>query len=532
MPRFFSGPSSIVIRLHILVVALTLSAMPAAQAQSGPPPTERQDVTEVFFGQSVTDPYRWLENWREGKGAEWLKAQDTYTRSALASIPGREKFLARVKVLDTASTRVRNAQVWGGKVFYLKTDPNADNLKLYVKEGNAPERLLLDPELLTKDGVHSSIDYFTPSLDGTLVALGISPGGSENSVIHVLETATGKQLPDAIDRARFGAISWLPGNKAFFYNRLQKLTPDMPRTAFEQRSRAYLHELGRDPEQDPFVFGYEYSPDLKIDDNDFPFVVYTPGSPYLLGVLAHGTQNEATAYYIPLDQLNSNHIAWKKLFDVDAAITNFTPHGDDLYLVTHKSKPRYEVIRINLKTPDLAHATIVVPASEVVIQEADVATDGIYLRDLDGGIGRMRRLSFDGHIEPVPVGKGQSVSEISVTPTEPGALVHVVSWTTSPHFLQYDPKSRKTAEIGIQPPLPIDTSGYESEEVKAKSADGTMIPLSIIHSKHLALDGNHPTHLIGYGAYGISYDAYFDPVWLAWLERGGVIAICPRARRR
>ncbi len=524
MPRFFSGPSSIVIRLHILVVALTLSAMPAAQAQSGPPPTERQDVTEVFFGQSVTDPYRWLENWREGKGAEWLKAQDTYTRSALASIPGREKFLARVKVLDTASTRVRNAQVWGGKVFYLKTDPNADNLKLYVKEGTAPERLLLDPELLTKDGVHSSIDYFTPSLDGTLVALGISPGGSENSVIHVLETATGKQLPDAIDRARFGAISWLPGNKAFFYNRLQKLTPDMPRTAFEQRSRAYLHELGRDPEQDPFVFGYEYSPDLKIDDNDFPFVVYTPGSPYLLGVLAHGTQNEATAYYIPLDQLNSNHIAWKKLFDVDAAITNFTPHGDDLYLVTHKSKPRYEVTRINLKTPDLAHATIVVPASEVVIQEADVATDGIYLRDLDGGIGRMRRLSFDGHIEPIPVGKGQSVSEISVTPTEPGALVHVVSWTTSPHFLQYDPKSRKTAEIGIQPPLPIDTSGYESEEVKAKSADGTMIPLSIIHSKHLALDGNHPTHLIGYGAYGISYDAYFDPVWLAWLERGGVIA--------
>ncbi len=527
MPKFFSGHSPIVIRLHLLLVALTLCAglaAPGAQAQSGPPVAERQDVTEVFFGQSVTDPYRWLENWRDGKGAEWLKAQDTYTRSALAAIPGREKFLARVKALDTASTRVRNAQVWGGKVFYLKTDPKADNLKLYVKDGNSPERLLLDPELLTKDGVHSSIDYFTPSLDGTLVAYGLSPGGSENSVIHVLETSTGKQLPDAIDRARFGAISWLPGNKAFFYNRLQKLTPDMPRTAFEQRSRAYLHELGRDPEQDPFVFGYGYSPDLKIDDNDFPFVAYTPGSPYLLGVLAHGTQNEATAYYIPLDQLNSDHIAWKKLFDVDAAITNFAPHGDDLYLVTHKNKPRYEVIRISLKNPDLAHATVVVPASEVAIQEADVATDGIYLRDLDGGIGRMRRLSFDGHVEPIPVGKGQSVSEISVTPTESGALVHVVSWTTSPHFLQYDPKSRKATEIEIQPPLPIDTSGYESEEVKAKSADGTMIPLSIIHAKHLALDGNHPTHLVGYGAYGISYDAHFDPVWLAWLEHGGVIA--------
>jgi prolyl oligopeptidase len=102
--------------------------------------------------------------------------------------------------------------------------------------------------------------------------------------------------------------------------------------------------------------------------------------------------------------------------------------------------------------------------------------------------------------------------------------VHGVSWTTSPRWLKYDPKTKAATDTGIQPPLPIDTSGYIAEEVKARSADGTMIPLSIIHSKSFTPDGNHPTHLIGYGAYGISYDAFFDPVWLAWLERGGVIA--------
>jgi prolyl oligopeptidase len=522
------GPSRIATRLKIFLASLALlaaCATPSAlPAQSAPPATERQDVTEVFFGQTVNDPYRWLENWREGKAADWLKAQDTYTRSALTSIPGREKFLARVKALDTTSTRVRSAQVWGGKVFYLKTDPNADNLKLYVKEGNTPERLLLDPELLTKDGVHFSIDYFQPSLDGALVAYGISPGGSEDSVIHILQTDTGKQLTDAIDRARFGGVSWLPGNKSFLYNRLQKLTPDMPRTAFEQRSRVYVHQLGDDAEHDRFIFGYGYSSDLKIEDNDLSFVNYTPGSPYLLGFLAHGTQNEATAYYIPFDELNSQHIVWKKLFDVDAAITNLSARGDDIYLLTHKNKPRYEITRTSLKNPDVAHATVVVPASEVVIQEVDVATDGIYIRDLDGGIGRMRRLSFDGKIELLPVGQGLSVSEIAVTPTEPGALVHVLSWTTSPRFLRYDPKSKTATDTGIQPPLPIDTSAYEAEEVKAKSADGTMIPLSIIHSRNITRDGSHPTHLIGYGAYAISLEAHFDPVWLAWLERGGVIA--------
>jgi prolyl oligopeptidase len=527
MPSLARRCSHTAPRLHIVLAAFAMLAALAAplslQCQSGPPSTERKDVTEVFFGQSVTDPYRWLENWHEPKVADWMKAQDTYTRSALTALPGREKFLARVKALDTASTRVRSAQVWGGKVFYLKADAGADNVKLYVKEEGA-ERLLLDPELLTKDGVHSSIDYFQPSLDGKLVAYGISPGGSENSVIHILETATGKALPDAIDRARFGGISWLPGNKSFVYNRLQKLTPDMPQTAFEQRSRVYLHELGGDPEQDPFVFGWNYSPDLKVADSDLSFVVYSPASPYALGLVAHGTQNEFTAYAVPLDQLKSKSIAWKKLFDVDAAITNFSLYQDDIYLVTHKNSPRYEVIRTSLKNPDVAHATVVVPASQVVIQEADAAADGIYLRDLDGGIGRMRRLSFDGTIVPIPVGAGQSVSEISTTPTESGALVHAVSWTTAPRWLKYDANAKTASDTGIQPPLPIDTTAYEAVEVKAKSADGTMIPLSIIRPKNVTLDGMRPTHLIGYGAYGISYDAFFDPVWLAWLERGGVIA--------
>jgi len=505
-----------------------VTALPAPlrlNGQTRPPPTERQDVTETFYGQSVTDPYRWLETWHDPKAAQWLKAQDNYTRAVLTTLPGREKFLVRVKTLDTADTRVRDVQVWGGKTFYLKAPPGADNVKLYVRDhSGSQERLLLDPELLTKDGVHYSIDYYRPSLDGTLVAYGVSPGGSEQSVIHILETATGKQLPDSIDRARFGGIRWLPGNRSFFYNRLQKMTPDMPRTAFEQRSRAYLHQLGQDPDRDRFIFGFGYSSDVKIDDNDLSFINYSPASPYLFGLVAHGTENEVTAYYIAIDQLTASPIKWRKLFDVDADVVGFDVYKDDIYLLTHKRKPRYEVTRTSLKNPQIENAAVIVPASEVVIQEADVAQDGIYIRDLDGGIGRMRRLTFDGRIEPVAVGEGKSVQDISVTPTEPGALLNVVSWTTSPRWLAYDSQRKTASDTGIHPPLPIDTSAYEAVEVKARSADGTMIPLSIIRAKNIKLDGMHPTHLIGYGAYGISYDAFFDPVWLAWLERGDVIA--------
>ncbi len=515
----------VVLSLCIGVVT-ALAAPSSLRGQTAPPATEKQQVADTYYGQTVTDPYRWLESWHDAKVTLWLQAQNEYTRTTLAKIPGREKFLVRVKDLDTASTNVRNVQVWGGKTFYLKADPGADNVKLYVQDSPvSAERLLMDPELLTKDGIHYSIDYYQPALDGTLVAYGLSPGGSELSVIHVLETATGKPLPDAIDRARFGSIAWLPGNKAFLYNRLQKSTPDMPRTAFEQRSRMYIHTLGEDSDHDRFVFGYGYSPNLKIDDNDLSFVTYSPVSPYLFGFVAHGTQNEVTLYYAPLNQLNSSPIEWKKLFDVDAAVVHYDVYKDDIYMVTHKNKARYEITRTNLKKPDMANAAVIVPASELVIQEVDVAKDGLYIRDLDGGIGRMRRLTFDGRIEPIAVGEGQSVSEISVTPTEAGAMVHVASWTTSPRWLRYDAQRKTASDTGIQPPLPIDTSSYEAVEVKAKSADGTLIPLSIIHAKNVKLDGNRPTHLIGYGAYGISFDPFFNPVWLAWLERGGVIAV-------
>jgi prolyl oligopeptidase len=508
-----------------VAILVTGTAAATLTGASAPPPTERHDVTETFFGQTVTDRYRWLESWHEAKVQVWLKAQDNYTRGTLERIPGREKFLARVKALDTASTRARNAQVWGGKTFYLKADPGADNVKLYVRDGLASsERLLVDPELLTKNGVHSSIDYFQPSLDGELVAYGISQGGSESSVIHVIETATGHMRPDAIDRARFGAVQWLPGNKTFLYNRLQELKPGMPKTAFEQRSRTYVHQLGANPDQDRFVFGYGYSPEMPVVDDDISFPFYSVASPYLFGVIAHGTQNEITLYYIPLGELTSSQLKWRKLFDVDAAVIRFDVHGDTIYMVTHKSKPHYEITRASLKAPNVEHAEVVVPASAVVIQEADVALDGIYIRDLDGGIGRLRRLSFDGKIEAIPLAAGQSAEVISVTSSEAGTLIHSVSWTTSPRWLAYDATHKSTSDTGIQPPLPVDTSAYEALEVKAKSADGTLVPLSIIRAKNLKIDGNRPTHLIGYGAYGISYDAYFDPVWLAWLERGGVIA--------
>src|SRR5208282_4665590 len=211
-------------RLIRIALPLLVLVPLLANAQSQLPNTPVRAVTEEYFGVKVVDPYRWLENSSDAEVVAWMKAQNDYTRAVLARIPGRDELLARIKSLDNAGDTVSGLQVWGGHYFYYKTAPGSDNRKLFVRDTlTSPERLLVDTEkMTTADGKHYSIDYFQPSLDGVYVGYGISLGGSEDSVLHILQSATGNVLPDSIDRAEFASPSWLPDGKSFFYTRAQK----------------------------------------------------------------------------------------------------------------------------------------------------------------------------------------------------------------------------------------------------------------------------------------------------------------------
>jgi prolyl oligopeptidase len=510
-------------------LALLLLIPAVATAQSQLPNTPVRAVIDDYFGTKVVDPYRWMENTSDPEVIAWMKAQNDYTRAVLARIPGHDELLARIKSLDNAGNTVSGLQVWGGHYFYYKTEPGSDNRKLFVRDTlSSPERLLVDPEkMTTADGKHYSIDYFQPSLDGVYVAYGISLGGSEESVLHVLQSATGTLLPDSIDRAQFASPSWLPDDKSFFYTRAQKLAADAPPTAKYQKLKVYRHTLGGDPDSEPLVFGFGANPAVNVDENDFTIATFSPGAPeFVLGLVIHGVKREIDIYAIPFDANPGAKTVWKKVVDQTDEVTGFDVHAGEIYLLSHKNASRFKVLRTSLSSPDLAHAAVAVPASEVVITAISAAGDALYVQDLDGGIGRLRRLPYgNGSIQPVNLPFYGAIQSLVTNPTQAGAWMELVSWTKSPLWYSLDAKTDKLTDTALVPPSPVDYSQIESEEVKAKSADGTMVPLSIIHKRGLALDGSHPTWLTGYGAYGINYDPYFDPTILVFLERGGIHAI-------
>jgi prolyl oligopeptidase len=414
-----------------------------------------------------------------------------------------------------------------GRIFFLKRLASEEVGKLYMREGwNGADKLLFDPTKFEAGNAHYSINYISPSFDGRYIAVGISQGGSEDAVLRVVDTATGRETGDAIDRTQWGSPSWLPDGRSFVYNRLQKLGPKSAPTDRELNSRTYLHVLGRDPEKDPLVFGSGLL-GIQIEPEDLPFVGTFPGSSYVIGLNDHGVKNEITLYVAPLESLTSSSIPWKKLCYVDDDVTGFDVHGNDLYLQSHKDASRYKVLHTSLSNPDLARAEVVIPPGEAVVRSIAAAADALYVQELDGGLGRLVRLPYmGGKAEQVPLPFDGSLSIVSTDQRIPGAAMYLASWVNAGGYYFYDLAKKQLTDTKLQLAGPYDKpADVESVEVRVRSYDGTLVPLSIVRRKGLTLDGSHPTRLEGYGAYGITLDPYFDPTVLAWLEQGGVYAV-------
>ena len=272
-------------------------------AQVSPLVAPVRPVTDVYYGTKVVDPYRYMENLKDPQVDAWLRDQNAYTRAVLAKIPGHAALLARIKELDE-STPARVSDVRrlpSGRYFYKKRLASENISELYVRNGlDGTERLVLDPaKYPAPEGSHNAINYYELSWDGSLVAVGISSGGSENAVIHIINVGTGEEFKEQIDRARFGSVHWRPDNHSFFYNRLPKLAPGQPAAEEEEKSVDYLHIVGTSPENDVPALGFGISKRVEVAPIDMPFVVTAPGSSFAVGYILHGVLNEVTLYDAP-----------------------------------------------------------------------------------------------------------------------------------------------------------------------------------------------------------------------------------------
>ena len=206
----------------IAAVVWQLSGFARAASARRPPVARVEPVTDTYFGETVTDPYRWMENPNDKEWEPFMRGQDAFARETLNAIPGRERLRRRIGDLSGGTPIAHGVQSAGGRVFYQLRPAGADNFMLAVRQGlGAPARILIDPTTMKgQGGVHVSLDWWLAAPDGSHVVYGLSPAGSENSVLHVMEVETGRVLPERIAGTQYATPSWLPDSSGFFYARV------------------------------------------------------------------------------------------------------------------------------------------------------------------------------------------------------------------------------------------------------------------------------------------------------------------------
>jgi prolyl oligopeptidase len=548
--------------------ALTLffaaSSSSSAAFDFTPPETPVDATVESLFGRMIYDPYRWLEGLDSPEVVAWFHAQNDYARGILDALPGRAALHARLVELNAADTHVRNLQLAGDALVYMKRGPDDATFKLYLRGNlNGPERLLLDPAMYNQDGQAAAIEYFSISPNARRLAVGVALGGNEDATLHVIDVASGKPIGAPIPRARGANPVWRFDSDILFYTQQRERAAGEPASEQFRRGRAWMRTFTpQGVTNDAAIFGSGLNPAVVIDADDTPTVHVSPVSPYAIGVVSHGVQDEITLYVAPLTQLRGAATPWRKLATLEQGITDFDLRGEWIYLMTHEDAPHYQIVRWSLRDPRpfaLADAEVVVPASERILRAVNVAKDALYVRETEAGYDLLRRLEYNVKLKRVaaPVARSKSksrasapkspaalpktagiargttvklpfrgaVEELVTDPLRSGALVRVAGWTEAPEYLSIDGKTGAATPTTLLPRTGVDWSGISVTETMVTSHDGVAVPLTIVSPKNIAHDGGAPLLLEAYGAYGISEAPEFWPSLAAWLERGGVYAI-------
>ena len=501
-----------------------------------PPVAAIKPVTETFFGQAVTDPYRYMEDVKSAEITAFLRGQGEFARKALDAIPARQALLDRIGVLSEAGETVSGVQLTGDgnpRLFYYKLVPGKSSRMLYVREGFAgAERLLFDAASIAQPGLRYSIDYFIASPDGRHVAVGVAAGGSEETSLRIIEVANARDTGVVIDRIGFAdETTWTPDGKALFYNRLPAPKPGEAKNRY-LNSVVYRHLLGRPLAQDEAVFGRGLDPSISFADIDIPAVRMTGDGKSLVGKIRHGDLREISLYVAATPASFAGAIAWRKAIDPRDEVTAYAATDNALYLLSHKDAPRYKVVRTGLRAPDFAKATTIVPHGDTVIRQISIALDALYIRELFGGVDRLQRLNFSqsvfsgGKLEFVRLPFDLAIRQMITSPKRAGALLRLEGWTEAPRYVNIEERSGNVIDTRLHPKSKVDFSDIDEVRLTAIAKDGTRIPLSLMYKRNTTLNSSNPTLLRAYGAYGITMASAFSPTALAWLERGGIIGTC------
>lgn len=497
-------------RLLAVSLFVACGAYAAAPAVAPPPPaTPKHVVSETLAGQPVDDPYRWLENPDAPDVKRWIDDQNAYTEATIGAMPLGKALSARVRELAITSTTRSSPTLAGGTLFYFEnTPPQAQPLLVAKAWPDGPTRTLVD---LNQGDGNTAITEYWPSPSGRYLAYGTAEGGSELTTIHVLDTTTGKALPDLMPLAGGGttpqALAWDADEKGVTYARFEAPAKGQPLREFD----AVLahHTLGQPVASDRVVFGKGYSHVAE-------YILLEGKGGAATALLANeGDGGPAEVY------LRQGTGTFRRVLGREADARSAAWVGDRLVVATFADAPRGRLVAIGKD----GKATDLLAQGEGAIQRVSAIGGGFlvvrsagpdwWADQYDGKAGFVRRV-------PLPA-TGITLGGVASEAGQDKALLSYGGWTTPTRWAEYDGATGALKTVFEVKPA-ADYSKVKVSRIDGVSRDGTKIPVTVIAMDGTTPNGKRPTILYSYGGFGLPVTPGFIGANLAWLERGGVLA--------
>jgi prolyl oligopeptidase len=497
------------------------------------PATPEKPVTDTYQGVQVVDDYRWLENGSDPAVKQWAEAQNKFARAHLDQLPGVATLKSRLKeLLADPQPKYFEFVRRNGILFGMRDQPPAEQPALVaLKSADDPKaaQVVVDPTKIDTSG-KTTIDFFSPSHDGKLVAVSLSKAGSEDGTLYIYKVDSGEKLPDVIPRVNYptagGSVAWSSDNSGFYYARLPH-AGERPAEDLNFYQQVYYHKLGMQADADTYVIGKEFPRVAEV------FLDSGHNGRYLLATIQNGDSGRFEHFLLNPDD------KWKQLTNFDEQINAMAfGVGEDanLYIVSYKDAPRGKILRLPLNDLNMSHAVTIVPESDVAIvglrwqgtrmvASHVPTTTGLYVLDSIGGPSQVRFFPRKGDKpSTLPLPGVCDVREI-VPLDGDEVLLNIVTYTEPAAWYRYRPGEKSLIKTALRGTSPASFDDIEVKRVFATSKDGTKVPMTVMYRRGTKLDGNNPALLYGYGGYGISQSPSFNPARRIWFDHGGVYAI-------
>ena len=480
------------------------------------PPSPTGDQVDDYHGTRVADPYRSLEDSDSSSSRAWITAQNALTAEVLASVAERAEIHARLTELWD-HPRVGVPWRRGRRWFQLRNSGLQDQDVLWTAPSPDGEgTVLFDPNLLSDEGT-TALASVAVSETGEYVALALSHAGSDWRRWRIRRVATGEELADRVDWSKFASAAWTHDDAGFFYGCFPMPAAgaayDEPNRNMELR----YHRLGTDPASDPLIFAAPQEPEWGFE----PEVSADGG--LLVVTVWRGTDPESRIYVADLADGVEAAVVRPLLDAADAHYEHVGSVGRSMVLLTDGEAPRGRVVTVDVDDPERRHE--VIPEAPDSLEQVRLVGNrlaAVYLHDAHS---RLAIFELDGrHVADVELPGIGTILELEGRPTDDALYLTFASFAAPPAVLAVSMADGGIRAVG-RPVLAWNPDDFVSEQVFVTSRDGTRIPLFLSHRREVTPNGAVPTLLHGYGGFHVPMGPTFKAEWLAWMERGGLLAV-------